>query len=83
MGCLPGALVQDWVRREKIPYLPVPKYITSGNHEFKGIKYRFMVMQKFGTDIEKHFRTHTKFCDSTVCYLALRIVSSLTTTPPT
>lgn len=74
MTCLPRALVQDWVKKMRLQYLPIPKYITSGSHEFKGVKYRFMVMQRFGTDIEKHFRIHTRFSDSTVCYLALRMV---------
>lgn len=34
-----------------------------------------MVMQRFGTDIEKHFRAAATFCEDTVSYLALRLVS--------
>jgi len=58
-------------------HLAVPKYITSGRHMLNGIEYRFMVMQRFGTDVEKHFRAAgSKFCDDTVCYLAVQLVRS-------
>ena len=56
-------------------YLPVPKFITAGDHEVDGMKYRFMVMQRFSTDIEKHFRASKRFCEDTVSYLALKLVS--------
>ncbi len=62
----------------ELKYLGIPKYITCGSHEFKGNKYRFMVMERFGDNIEKHFKAAGRaFCDDTICYLALRIVSRL------
>lgn len=62
----------------KLGYLAVPKYITSGKHDFKGVEYRFMVMERFGVDVEKHFRACPggRFSDDTVSYLALRLVGS-------
>lgn len=73
--CIP--IVDRWVTsksKEGLKYLPCPKYITSGNHDIGDLKYRFMVMQRFGDDIEKHFRAASKFCENTVSYLALRMV---------
>ena len=56
----------------------MPKYIGSGAHERGKVKYRFMVMERFGEDVEKLFcAAGRKFQMKTVCYLALRIVSYL------
>ena len=60
----------------KLSYLGIPKYITSGSHDYKGLKYRFMVMQRFGDNIQKHFKdAGSKFCEDTISYLALKLVS--------
>ena len=43
---------------------------------FSGLKYRFMVMHRYGEDIEKKFTAAGRqFGMKTVCYLALRMVS--------
>ena len=35
----------------------------------------FLVMERFGTDLEKYFKlAGSRFCEATVCYLALRLV---------
>lgn len=60
---------------EKLKYLAVPKYIASGRHFLGRSEYRFMVMQRFGDDIGKHFKNAGLFCEDTVGYLALRVVS--------
>ena len=59
----------------KLSYLGIPPYIASGNHKFKKEEYRFMVMQRFGEDLQKHFnKADRKFSFDTVSYLALRLV---------
>ena len=56
--------------------LAIPKFIASGSHDHGGTRFRFMVMDRFGEDIEKKFTTAgRKFSHSTVCYLALQLVS--------
>ena len=60
-------------------YLAVPKFIASGSHEHAGTKFRFMVMERFGEDIEKKFcSAGRRFSLSTVCYLALKLVRKAT-----
>ena len=40
------------------------------------VRYRFMVMERFGEDVEKKFcKAGRQFGVKTVCYLALRLVS--------
>ena len=70
--------VDTWTSAHHLDYLPVPKFIALGSHNHDTIKYRFLVMQKFGDDIEKKFTAAgRKFKIETVCYLAMRLVSHL------
>lgn len=55
----------------------MPKYLGSGSHDHDGIKYRFVVMEKFGSDIWKIFLENNKcFPADTVFKLGIQIVSS-------
>lgn len=68
--------IDTWIKTSKLSYLPIPMYISSGAHEKGSVKYRFMVMERFGEDIEKLFcNAGRRFGMKTVCYLALRLVS--------
>ena len=59
-------------------YLGIPKYISSGCHLRDEVRYRFLVMERFGEDVEKKFcKAGRPFGVKTVCYLALRLVSPL------
>jgi len=56
--------------------LGIPTYIGSGCLEKNGKRYRFMVMERFGTDIHKVFEQHgRKFSPKTVFTIALKLVS--------
>ncbi|XP_037127904.1 serine/threonine-protein kinase VRK1-like isoform X2 [Syngnathus acus] len=45
--------VQQWMRSRKLEHLGVPKYWGSGQTEYNGLRYRFMVMERLGTDLQK------------------------------
>ena len=74
-----SCLVDEWkARHPTVLCLGVPEYIGSGNHTNSSTHYRFMVMQRFGKDLEKIFtECGRQFTLPTVCYLALRVVSML------
>ena len=56
--------------------LGVPRFVGCGSFETGGIKYRFMIMDRFGEDVEKLFlESGKKFPLQTVFGLGLRIVS--------
>jgi vaccinia related kinase len=68
--------VEDWIKSRKLKYLGVPRYVASGQHDYKGVTYRFMVMERFSTDLQKVFEEAGKvFSKQTVYALALRMVS--------
>uniref|UniRef100_A0A7P0T9B1 VRK serine/threonine kinase 1 n=1 Tax=Homo sapiens TaxID=9606 RepID=A0A7P0T9B1_HUMAN len=68
--------IQKWIRTRKLKYLGVPKYWGSGLHDKNGKSYRFMIMDRFGSDLQKIYEANAKrFSRKTVLQLSLRIVS--------
>ncbi|XP_018590604.1 serine/threonine-protein kinase VRK1 isoform X1 [Scleropages formosus] len=71
-------LIQNWVKTNKLKYLGVPKYWGSGLHEKGGKRYRFMVMDRFGLDLQKIFEERGKvFPRKLVIQLGLRLIDVL------
>ncbi|MCJ8737197.1 hypothetical protein PDJAM_G00021290 [Pangasius djambal] len=71
-------LIGAWIKSRKLKYLGVPKYWGSGLHEKGGKRYRFMVMDRFGTDLQKKFEEGDKrFPRKLVLQLGLRLLDIL------
>lgn len=69
--------VDDWVKSKKMKYLGVPKYLAHGTHKRGSETFRFMVMPRFGSDLQKIFEgCGKKFAKETVLALGLRMVCS-------
>lgn len=67
--------VDDWVKNKRMKYLGVPKYIAHGTHQRDKENFRFMVMPRFGSDLQKIFEGCGKhFAKETVLALGLRMV---------
>uniref|UniRef100_A0A7N5JBB9 VRK serine/threonine kinase 1 n=1 Tax=Ailuropoda melanoleuca TaxID=9646 RepID=A0A7N5JBB9_AILME len=67
--------IQKWIRTHKLKYLGVPKYWGSGLHDKNGKSYRFMIMDRFGSDLQKIYEANARrFSRKTVLQLSLRIV---------
>lgn len=70
--------IESWKKEKKLKRLGMPKYLGSGSHEFQGQKYRFMVMERFGDDLQKIIEKHNKkFSYKTVFQISVQIVSTL------
>ncbi|XP_062974092.1 serine/threonine-protein kinase VRK1 isoform X2 [Elgaria multicarinata webbii] len=71
-------LIKKWISSHKLKYLGVPKYWGSGMHQKNGKSYRFMVMDRFGKDLQKIFEERGKqFTRKAVLQLGLRILDVL------
>ncbi|XP_074147444.1 serine/threonine-protein kinase VRK1 isoform X2 [Sminthopsis crassicaudata] len=71
-------LIQKWIRSHKLKYLGVPKYWGTGLHDKNGNSYRFMVMDRFGSDLQKLYEANAKrFSRKSVLLLSLRILDIL------
>uniref|UniRef100_A0A8C4V269 VRK serine/threonine kinase 1 n=1 Tax=Falco tinnunculus TaxID=100819 RepID=A0A8C4V269_FALTI len=67
--------IQKWTKSHRLKYLGVPRYWGSGLHEKNGNSYRFMIMDRFGRDLQKMYEENAKrFSHKTVLQLGLRIV---------
>lgn len=70
--------IEQWVKAKKLKSLGVPKYVCSGTYERKGTKYRFMVMERYDTDLQKLFEQNGKcFPEGTVYMLAIKLLNAL------
>ncbi|XP_049337382.1 serine/threonine-protein kinase VRK2 isoform X2 [Astyanax mexicanus] len=45
--------IKTWKKSRGLDFLGIPTYWGSGHSEFNGIRYRFMVMDRLGTDLQK------------------------------
>ncbi|UYV78380.1 VRK1 [Cordylochernes scorpioides] len=45
--------VDEWMKKKKLNFLGMPRFIGNGSHERGEDKYRFMVMDRFGEDLQK------------------------------
>ncbi|XP_003463056.3 serine/threonine-protein kinase VRK1 isoform X2 [Cavia porcellus] len=70
--------IQKWIHTHKLKYLGVPKYWGSGLHDKNGNSYRFMIIDRFGSDLQKIYEANAKrFSRKTVLQLSLRILDIL------
>ncbi|EHB13581.1 Serine/threonine-protein kinase VRK1 [Heterocephalus glaber] len=70
--------IQKWIRTHKLKYLGVPKYWGSGLHDKNGKSYRFMIIDRFGSDLQKIYEANAKrFSQKAVLQLSLRILDVL------
>uniref|UniRef100_W5KAR7 non-specific serine/threonine protein kinase n=1 Tax=Astyanax mexicanus TaxID=7994 RepID=W5KAR7_ASTMX len=45
--------IKTWKKSRGLDFLGIPTYWGSGHSEFNGTRYRFMVMDRLGTDLQK------------------------------
>ncbi|XP_035985860.1 serine/threonine-protein kinase VRK1 [Fundulus heteroclitus] len=71
-------LIQKWLKAQNLKQLGVPKYWGSGQHDKAGKRYRFMVIDRLGTDLQKKFEECGKrFPRKLVLQLGLRLLDTL------
>ncbi|MCL4120803.1 UNVERIFIED_CONTAM: hypothetical protein GTU68_007906, partial [Idotea baltica] len=69
-------VIENLKKEKKLKRLGMPKYLGSGSHIYQGQKYRFMVMERFGEDLQKIIEKHNKkFSYKTVFQVVIQIVS--------
>ncbi len=68
--------VSRWMSARKLKTLGVPTYIASGIYGEDPDRHRFIIMERFGTDLQKIFESNgKKFSRQTVMQLAICLVS--------
>jgi vaccinia related kinase len=70
--------IRQWMTARNLKSLGVPKFVAAGMHEHNSERYRFMVMERFGTDLQKLFEQAGKrFPTDTVFILGLKLIDIL------
>lgn len=64
------------MKERRMKKLGMPCYCGSGSHVFKGERYRFLVLPRFGSDLHKLFEKHgRRFHLNTALSIGIQIVS--------
>ncbi|XP_078033881.1 uncharacterized protein LOC144468344 [Augochlora pura] len=70
--------INAWKKKKKLSRLGMPPFLGSGSHEYKSTKYRFIVLERYGTDLWKLFEQNNKeFPEHTVYKVAIQIINVL------
>ena len=70
--------IEHFTSSKKLKYVGVPKFIAAGSHTHGGKQFRFMVMERFGSDLQKLFeQSGNQFPAHTVYCLGLRLLDAL------
>lgn len=66
--------IEAWMKKKKLNFLGMPKFIASGSHIHKGMKYRFMVLERFGEDLQKLLDRNNKMFPVKTVYTLGKII---------
>jgi len=70
--------IDKYKKSKHLVSLRVPCYRGSGHHIFQDKKYRFLILDKFGPDLQKIFQTGKNLFSDKITYnLAIKIIDSL------
>ncbi|XP_019485527.1 PREDICTED: serine/threonine-protein kinase VRK2 isoform X2 [Hipposideros armiger] len=69
--------IKKWIKLKQLDYLGIPLFYGSGLTEFKGRRYRFLVMERLGIDLQKISDKNGTFEKSTVLQLGIRMLDVL------
>uniref|UniRef100_T1JLB3 Protein kinase domain-containing protein n=1 Tax=Strigamia maritima TaxID=126957 RepID=T1JLB3_STRMM len=69
---------ENWREERKLKFLGIPKYISYGINKINGIGCPFLVMERFGDDLQKFLtKNGNRFSDKTVVNLGIQILDVL------
>jgi vaccinia related kinase len=70
-------MIDEWKKGRKLKHVGLSRYIGSGSHVYRGQKYRFLVLERYGQDLDKLYMQNGRFPVKTVCYLGIQILDTL------
>jgi vaccinia related kinase len=70
-------MIYEWKRGMTLKELGLPRYIGSGSHVYRGEKYRFLVLERYGEDLNTLFLQSGVFPVEIVLYLGIQILCAL------
>jgi vaccinia related kinase len=76
-NCKP-ADIDNFAKKSKLKVLGIPKFISAGIHVYNGKELRYLIMPRFGRDLQKLFvENGTKFNKELISQIATKMLFSL------
>ncbi|KAK7601381.1 hypothetical protein V9T40_008822 [Parthenolecanium corni] len=75
--CLKPEMLEKYRREHKLSFLGLPKYISGGTHNTNNVSTRFLVMERFGENIDSRLKASTKINIDLLGTFCSQIVDSL------
>ncbi|CAG0917917.1 unnamed protein product [Notodromas monacha] len=70
--------ISEWKQRNKLSFLGLPQLVGFGNIVYNSVKYRFVIMDRYGEDIHKLFEdSGRRLPTATICKIGLKVVDIL------
>ncbi|XP_028927304.1 serine/threonine-protein kinase VRK2 isoform X2 [Ornithorhynchus anatinus] len=69
--------IKRWMALKQLDFLGIPLFWGSGLAAYNGKSYRFMVMERLGTDLQKFVDRDGRFGKETVLQLGIRMLDAL------
>ncbi|KAJ8687266.1 hypothetical protein QAD02_023060 [Eretmocerus hayati] len=71
-------MIDSWCKEQNLLQVGIPSYEGSGSHVYKGEKYRFLVMPRYGIDVGKLFISNgRKLSNKLINSLAVQMLYAL------
>jgi vaccinia related kinase len=70
-------IIHEWKKGKRLKHLGVPRYIASGSHVYRGKTYRFLVLERYGRDLDTLSLVIGGFSVQTVFYIGIQILYTL------
>ena len=73
--------IAAWKKSHGISKFGMPQFVGSGSFDHGGQKFRFMVIERFGTDLQKLLeQNHNRFPMPTILHIGIQVVSGRSST---
>ncbi|KAI1294188.1 Serine/threonine-protein kinase VRK1 [Halotydeus destructor] len=70
--------IRNWMRDHRLEFLGMPRFIANGIHTRLGSEYRFLIMQRFGSDLQKKLgEVDNKFDVKSTYTIASKVIDIL------
>ncbi|XP_012250940.2 serine/threonine-protein kinase VRK1-like isoform X2 [Athalia rosae] len=71
-------MIEDWCKQQRVGRVGVPPYQGAGSHTYKGQRYRFLVLPRYGVDVNKLFLSRGRKLPERLVYsLAVQMIDAL------
>jgi vaccinia related kinase len=70
-------MMEEWMKGTILKHLGLPRYVASGSHVYRGKIYRFLVLERYGRDLDTLFLLTGGFPVQIVFYIGIQILCTL------